>query len=285
MGIPWRGHDSARLLDEIAEISGVDLRHLVESAETEELVRTDNAQLATFALSAVVADAVGLRDIELAIGHSLGEYSALCFAGILDLAAATTLVVERGRAMLEASAVRPGTMVAVLGAEPALLDQVLSNFSTLVIANQNAPGQSVVAGAIEEIEQLRQQAKELGLRKVIPLEVGGAFHSPLMLPARAGLQEALERTSFQTGRFPVVANVDARPHEGGERWRELLLEQLTGTVRFQGSIESLPPDADDFVELGPGGVLVGLVKRMRPEARLAALGSPEDLIDFQGETR
>ena len=277
MGSAWHDHPSSRLLDEIGELAGIDVRRLVETAELEELVRTDNAQLATFALSAMVADALGI-DADLAIGHSLGEYSALYYAGILDLASATRLVVERGRAMAEASREAPGTMVAVLGADEATLSAALAEVGGLVIANENAPGQLVVAGGTEKIALLRERARELGLRKVLPLEVGGAFHSPLMAPALDRLRRALEATHFSAGRIPVIANVDARRHVGSEDWVALLSEQLTGTVRFASSIASLDEGDLHFIEMGPGGVLAGLVRRIRPDvANIRAVGEPADL--------
>jgi [acyl-carrier-protein] S-malonyltransferase len=277
MGIAWHDHPSSRLLDDVGDLAGVDVRRLVESAELEELVRTDNAQLATFALSAMIADALRL-EADLAIGHSLGEYSALHYAGILDLASATRLVVERGRAMAAASAEAPGTMVAVLGADETTLTAALEAVGGLVIANENAPGQLVVAGGVEDIAALRDRARELGLRKVVPLEVGGAFHSPLMTPALGSLRRALEATTFSLGRIPVIANVDARRHDGADDWVELLAAQLTGTVRFASSIASLKDDELSFVEMGPGGVLSGLVKRIRPEATaIRSVGEPTDL--------
>jgi [acyl-carrier-protein] S-malonyltransferase len=281
MGAPWRAHPSSRLLDEIGSLAGVDVRRLVEDAELAELVRTDNAQLATFALSTMVADAAGV-EADLAIGHSLGEYSALHYAGILDLEDATRLVVERGRAMAAASAEVPGSMVAVLGATPEQLEAALAEVPGVVIANENAPGQTVVAGSVADLATLRERSRELGLRKVLPLEVGGAFHSPLMAPALPALRRALESATFATGRIAVVANVDAERHDGDADWVELLSAQLTGAVRFASSIEALPQAADHFVELGPGGVLAGLVKRIRPTAAIESLGEPGDLEASEG---
>jgi [acyl-carrier-protein] S-malonyltransferase len=276
MGAPWRAHPSSRLLDQIGSLAGVDVRRLVEEAELEELVRTDNAQLATFALSTMVADAARV-DADLAIGHSLGEYSALHFAGILSLEDATHLVVERGRAMAAASAEAPGSMVAVLGATPEQLAAALAEVPGVVVANENAPGQTVVAGSVADLATLRERSRELGLRKVLPLEVGGAFHSPLMAPALGALRQALEAATFSRGRIPVVANVDAEPHDGDADWVELLSAQLTGAVRFASSVDTLPAAADQFVELGPGGVLAGLVKRIRPAASIASYAEPGDL--------
>ncbi len=279
MGLPWRDHPSARIIDEISDVSSVDVRRLVEDAPLEELVRTDNAQLATFALSAMIADALSPLEADLAIGHSLGEHSALHFAGILDLPGATRLVVERGRAMAAASAEAPGTLVAVLGASDEVLAAALERHPDVVIANENAPGQTVLAGSFPAIEALRADAKDLGLRKVLPLEVGGAFHSPLMAPALPALRAALEAAEFAEGRIPVVANVDATAHRGGSQWVELLAAQLTSTVRFSSSVAGLSGSPLDFIEIGPGGVLAGLIKRIRSDATARSVGVPDDLVD------
>ena len=283
MGLPWRSHSARTLLSDISDISGVDVARLVDEADKEELVRTDNAQLATFALSAMAGAACGGLNADLAIGHSLGEYSALAFAGILDLASATRLVLERGRAMAEASSLTPGTMVAVLGAEPDVLLRAIASFPGLVVANRNAPGQCVVAGPLESINAFREQSKELGIRKVMALDVGGAFHSPLMAPAQPALITILSATQFHDGSIPVVANIDATPHQDGSPWPMLLAEQLTGPVLFQESVETITESDLEFIELGPGGVLCGLVKRMKPDATLLSIGTPEDVVSNKKE--
>lgn len=276
MGTPWLDHPAISVLDEVAEVSGIDLRRLTTEAPLDELVRTDNAQLATYALSLMVAEASGI-EADLAIGHSLGEYSALTYAGILSLAEGTRLVVARGSAMLEASTINPGSLVAVLGASPEAIDAALAGHPNIVIANENAPGQTVLAGSFEDLDALKEHAKELGLRKVVALEVGGAFHSPLMAPAQEQLNAALATTTFSHGQIPVVANVDATAHDGDAEWAQLLSEQLTGTVRFASSVAHLNDHNLSFVELGPGGVLAGLIKRIKPEAPCRSIGEPDDL--------
>lgn len=278
MGRPWLDHPAIDVLDEVAEVAGVDLRYLTTAAPLEELVRTDNAQVATYALSLMVAKAVGI-EADLAIGHSLGEYSALTYAGILSLAEGTRLVVARGSAMLAASQSHPGSLLAVLGTAPEVLDAALVSHPGIVIANENAPGQTVVAGSLADLEALQQRAKELGLRKVVPLEVGGAFHSPLMAPAQAALSQALSTVTFNQGRIRVVANVDAEAHDGSADWVRLLSEQLTKTVRFASSVSNLDALDLSFVELGPGGVLAGLIKRIKPDAASRSIGQPDDLTE------
>jgi len=281
MGIPWSEHPSSHVLDDIGALCGIDVRRLVEAAPLEELVRTDNAQLATFALSAMISEALG-ASADLAIGHSLGEYSALREAGIVDLVAGTRLVIARGQAMAKASEEYPGSMVAVLGANDEVLEAALAEFPDVVLANENAPGQVVLAGPVSALDELRDRARDLGLRKVIPLEVGGAFHSPLMAPALHQLRSALDATEFHRGRIPVVANVDAKTYDGTADWVELLSAQLTSPVRFMTSVMAVPDEQASFLEIGPGGVLAGLIKRIRPEAVVHSVGLPDDLPTSEG---
>ena len=278
MGLPWAGHDAVELLDRISEVAGVDVWRLLSTTEGDELVRTDNAQLATFALSAVIARAAAAQGVtaDLAIGHSLGEYSALHYAGILSLDEATRLVMARGKAMARAALQRPGSMAAVLGASEDEVAEAIAEFPDLVVANYNAPGQIVVSGDLDQLGAFKDGARALGIRRVVLLEVGGAFHSPLMAPASDSLAEALEVARFSTGTIPVVANVDASPHSGDAPWVELLRAQLTGAVRFEQSIVGTPSDAS-FVEFGPGGVLAGLVGRIRNDAVVRGIAPPLDL--------
>jgi [acyl-carrier-protein] S-malonyltransferase len=282
MGTPWVDHPSYEVVTEISDLTGVDVDALLTTADLEHLVRTDNAQLATFALSSMIADAASPLGASLAIGHSLGEYSALAFAGILERADAARLVVARGHAMLAASSAQAGSMVAVLGADEDTLTRALDGFDGLVIANHNAPGQLVVAGPLDQLETLRANAKDLGLRKVVPLEVGGAFHSPLMAPAQGPLRAALDATEFHHGDLPVIANIDATAYDGDADWRALLAEQLTGSVQFAASIASIDDPDATYIECGPGGVLIGLVKRIAPAATLINLATPDDLESLEG---
>ena len=275
MGVAWLDHEAFNLVDEIADATQIDVRSLLTTTPLEALVRTDNAQIATFALSMVIAKAAGLS-ADIAIGHSLGEYSALCFAGIVSQGNAARLVATRGQAMLKAAEMTHGGMVAVLGADEDTIARAIEDLDTLVIANQNAPGQIVVAGSSEQLARLREESRDRGLRKVIALDVGGAFHSPLMKPAQVALEQALNDTTFEQGSIEVVANVDAAAHAGGNHWRELLSRQLTGSVRFSESVRGLSADAS-FVELGAGGVLSGLVRRISPDAHVSAIATPEDL--------
>ena len=259
--------------------TSVDVLALLTTAPLDELVRTDNAQLATFALSATVADAVQARgvDFDLAIGHSLGEYTALCVAGILSQDRAASLVRRRGLAMAEAAALTHGTMVAVIGSDEEAIMAALAEVPGLLVANRNAPGQIVVAGPTVQIDELKVRSRELGLRKVIQLEVGGAFHSPLMAPAAEALRGELDGAAWSPGRIPVVSNVDAQTHGGGAPWPTILSEQLVAPVEFSRSISSLESDDLAFVECGPGGVLAGLVGRIRKGSLAIGIATPDDL--------
>ena len=279
MGAPWVGHPSARIIEEVSASTGVDVLALLTTAPLDELVRTDNAQLATFALSATVADAVQGCGVafDLAIGHSLGEYTALFVSGILAQDQAASLVRRRGLAMAEAATLASGTMVAIIGSDEEAVVSALAEFPGLLVANRNAPGQIVVAGPTVQIDELKVRSRELGLRKVIQLEVGGAFHSPLMAPAAEALRGELDGAAWSPGRIPVVSNVDAQTHGGGAPWPTILSEQLVAPVEFSRSISSLESDDLAFVECGPGGVLAGLVGRIRKGSLAIGIATPDDL--------
>ncbi len=283
MGAPWEEHPSFELVKQASDVTGRDLRALLLEADQETLTRTDNAQLATFVLSLVVLDAaerVGLEPGSLA-GHSLGEYSALVASGALDYEDGLRLVSERGAAMQHAAEVAPGTMAAVLGLDDDAVEaSCLRAEGDVWVANYNAPGQVVIAGTAEAVDEAGSIARELGGRKVLPIPVGGAFHTPLMAPARDRLRKALSETRFVAPEPPVVANVDARPHAKTDDWRRLLSAQLCSPVRWRQTIEAmLQAGAQTIVELGPGGVLSGLARRMLPTADTVAVSvaTPDDL--------
>jgi [acyl-carrier-protein] S-malonyltransferase len=271
MGAPWQATDAWAVVDTIAEVSGHDITELLLHADDETLKRTDRAQIATFTLEMVVLahyrarPASDSRVVGYA-GHSLGEYSALVAAEILELRDAARLVEARGAAMLAAAEARPGTMIAVIGAPADAIADALAPLQATGahawIANLNAPDQTVVAGDAAGIEQAK--AAVAGIGKVVALPVGGAFHSPLMAAAEAALLDALSATGFGAGAAPVIANVDARPHAGGPEWIDLLARQLTAPVRWTETIRTLLDDegCDAFVEIGPGNTLSNLVKRI-----------------------
>ena len=280
MGEAWRDHPSWELVDEASSVLGRDLEHLLLRTEAEELTRTDNAQLSTFLTSLVVLDAVERLGVEpaAAAGHSLGEYTALVASGALSFDEGLELVAERGAAMLEATTARTGTMAAVLGLEDDDVEVACARVGRDVwVANYNAPGQVVIAGDPDDVARAAEVAKELGAKKVMPMAVSGAFHTPFMAAARDRLRVAIDGAAMREAEIPVYANVDARPHRGGE-WNELMNAQLCSPVRWRQSLQNLANDgATVFVELGPGNVLTGMAKRTVADAKKIAVSTPDDL--------
>ncbi len=284
MGAPWQGHPSWAVVDELSQATGRDISHLLVEADAEVLRATRNAQLATFALSLVALDAARRGPLAAlapgrlvaAAGHSLGEYSALVAAGALEASAGARLVQARGEAMQAAADANPGTMIAVLGLGVPEVDEACQETDEAWVANDNTPAQVVVAGTHVGTEEAGAAALRRGAKRVIALQVGGAFHSPLMRPAQAPLDVALTRTALSPSRCPVVANVDARPHTGG--FGALLSAQLCSQVRWRESLGALAAlGASLFVELGPGTELSGMVRRALPDASRANVAGPADL--------
>ncbi len=281
MGAAWQDHPSWEIVEEASDASGRDVAQLLLDADAETLTQTHNSQLATFVTSMIVLDAVERVGIEPGIhaGHSLGEYSALTAAGTLSLADGVRLVTERGNAMQAAAEERPGTMAAVLGLEPELVEQACaSTDGDAWVANDNAPGQVVIAGDPDALDAAAAQAKELGAKRVMPIKVGGAFHTPFMSPARDRLRKALADVEIRSPNRPVVANVDAAVHTDGAEWSRLLAAQLTSPVRWRRSLATLhDAGASVFLELGPGTVLTGMAKRTLTGTTNIAVGSPGDV--------
>jgi [acyl-carrier-protein] S-malonyltransferase len=285
MGLPWRDHPSWEVVARLSEVVERDLAELLLDAEPGSLRETRNAQLATFTLSLVALDAatrgplarpLRSQQVVAVAGHSLGEYTALVAAGALDAAEGARLVKARGEAMQSAAEANPGTMAAVIGLEMEGVSQACHEVDGAWVANDNSPGQVVMAGTIAGIEGASTAAVKLGAKRVIPLQVGGAFHTPLMRPAQAALDVALAATDFATCNCPVVANVDASLHTDG--FGALLSAQLCSQVRWRGSLLALAgAGAHLFVELGPGTELSGMVRRTVPDAVRLNVAGPEDL--------
>ena len=281
MGQAWTDHPSWELVDEASEVAGRDVAHLLTEADADALTETRNSQLATFVLSMVEFDAITRIGIEASAhaGHSLGEYSALTAAGVLDFADAVGLVAERGDAMQAAADDRDGTMAAVIGLDDEQVDIACARIAGDVwVANYNAPGQVVIAGSPAAIDEAAAVAKTLGAKRTIPLPVGGAFHTPFMAPARDRLRKAIDQTDFRDADATIVANVDATGHESGSVWPGLLTAQLCSPVRWRQSLHTLSNEgAGSFLEIGPGSVLTGMVKRTIPDARRLTVNAPVDL--------
>ncbi|MEO1060253.1 MAG: ACP S-malonyltransferase [Actinomycetota bacterium] len=281
MGRPWVDHPSWELVSEASETSGRDVAELLLDADAETLRSTENAQLATYVLSLVVLDAVGRVGVDASIvaGHSLGEYSALTAAGTLDYADGLRLVDERGRAMREAADQQHGTMAAVLGLDDDRVEAACARvLGDVWAANYNAPGQVVISGTVEAIDEADAIAKELGAKRAMPLKVGGAFHTPFMAGAREKLAKALAEVELREPHVPVVANVDAMIHDGGEEWRGLLAAQLCAPVRWRQTLRTLADfGVSTLVELGTGTALTGMAKRTVPDLGRISVGSPADV--------
>jgi len=285
MGIPWRDHPSWQLVDQLSEVVGRDLADLLLDATPDTLRATRNAQLATYALSLVALDAAtkgplgdGIRAEQLAAvaGHSLGEYTALVAAGALSASDGAKLVQARGEAMQSAAEANPGTMAAVIGLELEGVAEACREVEGAWVANDNSPGQVVVAGTLQGVEGASAAALEGGAKRVIPLQVGGAFHTPLMEPAQAPLDAALAAAELAPSSCPVVANVDATAHTAD--FRALLSAQLCSQVRWRVSLLTLAGmGAKLFVELGPGTELSGMVRRTVPDVARLNVAGPEDL--------
>ncbi|MFW2380422.1 MAG: ACP S-malonyltransferase [Acidimicrobiales bacterium] len=281
MGAAWTDHPSWELVQEASTVAGRDIADLLLNADAEELRETRNAQLSTFVLSMVVLDAVERLGVEpsLHAGHSLGEYSALVASGAVSFADGVRLVTERGNAMQAAAEAVPGTMAAVLGLDDELVELacVKSN-ADVFVANYNAPGQVVIAGTVEGIEAAGTLAKSLGAKRVMPIKVGGAFHTPFMAAAGERLAKALADIDFRAPNRPVVANVDAAPHTTEDESRKILSMQLTSPVRWRQTLHTIEEAGVDLiVELGAGSVLTGMAKRTIENVARASVSKPDDL--------
>lgn len=263
-GEPWSTLPSWEIVREISYATNVDVAHLLLTAEHDEVIRTDNAQLATYVLSLVGWSSYLETNSHpaLFVGHSLGEFSALVAAGVLDYVAGAHLVHARGLAMHRANELNPGTMAALMGGDDQAVGR-LGEIENLWIANFNGEGQTVVSGSFEAIEELEQRGREMGWRRVTRLKVGGAFHSPLMAPAQQDLDSVLDATTFKDTDAIILANVDGSLHNGGDVWRTLLSRQLTEPVQFHRAVNAIPDTATQTIEMPPGSTLTGLTKRIR----------------------
>ena len=283
-----RFHAARDTFAAIDEALGVPLSRIMWEGPEDELTLTHNAQPAILAHSAavfaVVADRLGT--IRAGAGHSLGEYTAWVMAGSLSPANAARLVRRRGELMLEAGRKRPGAMSAVLGLATDQVEAACMAASAhdaiVVAANLNAPDQTVISGDPAGVERGGAACKERGAKRVIPLKVSGAFHSPLMAPAVDGLREALSKVDFTEGRFAVVANASAEPIKVGTDAKRLLADQLTAPVRWVECMQQMTQLAPDgrFVEIGPGNVLSGLLKKIVPGTSSITLGTALEVEKF-----
>jgi [acyl-carrier-protein] S-malonyltransferase len=254
------------LFDAADSILGFSLREIMFEGTDEDLKATKVTQPAIF-LHSVAAALCNHIKPDMTAGHSLGEFSALVAAGALEFEDALRLVSVRAMAMQRCCEAVPGAMAAVLKAETSLIEEVCRETDGIVIpANYNNDAQVVISGEAGAVEAACITLKERGVKRVVMLQVGGAFHSPLMEPARRELAEAIEATAFHMPHCPIYQNVDALPHTDPDEIRRNLLMQLTSPVRWTQTVRNMVADgAEAFVEVGPGTVLQGLVKKIAPE--------------------
>lgn len=277
MGAPWRSSPSWSLVDDASELLGRDIGRLLLDADADELRATREAQVTTFLVSLLAWEALHeLPDVAVVAGHSLGELTALVAAGVLTCDDGLMLVGARGSAMQSAADEAPGTMAAVLGLDDEAVDRTLAGVDDVWAANYNAPSHVVVSGTLDGVVAAGAALKAAGARRVLPLPVGGAFHTPLMEPARPRLEGAMREVHFADPAVPVLSGVTAAPY--GQDPAAVLSRQLTAPVRWRQLLEQLPAHGvERVVEVGPGGVLTGLVKRTLPDVVAVAVSSPADL--------
>jgi [acyl-carrier-protein] S-malonyltransferase len=281
MGEAWMEHPSWELVEEASDAARRDVGDLLLKTDSDELKLTHNAQLATFVMSLIVLDAVERVGVEpsIAAGHSLGEYTALTAVGALAYEDGVRLVAERGDAMRVAAEQHPGTMAAILGLEDERVAAACASIDDDVWpANFNARGQVVIAGSASGVAAASDKAKEMGAKRAMPLQVGGAFHTPFMAPARDRLREALAGVELRDPELPVIANVDAVIHSRGDEWKGLLASQLCSPVRWHQTLRALAGEGvATVVELGPGSALTGMAKRTLDGVQLVSVSSPDDI--------
>jgi [acyl-carrier-protein] S-malonyltransferase len=263
---------------------GINLSSILFNGPEEVLKQTEFTQPAIFLHSVILASIIRTLQVEGAAGHSLGEYSALVAANAIQFYDAVKLVRERGKAMQQSGKENPGTMAAIVGLDLSIVDECCEEASSVGIvqaANLNSPGQIVISGSVDGVKKAMEICKAKGAKLAKELIVSGAFHSPLMLSAKEKLKNNLEITNIYDSRFPVYANVTARPVTKKEEIKNLLYEQVTSPVRWEETIENMIDDGfDEFYEVGPGKVLQGLVKRINPDVKTFGIDKYSDVEQF-----
>ena len=264
----YESNEQARELFERAnEILGFRITDVMFEGTAEDLKQTKVTQPAVFLHSVISALVLGVEP-EMVAGHSLGEFSALVVAKVLSFEDGLRLVAARAMAMQKACELNPSVMAAVLGLPDEKVEEVCAQIDGVVVpANYNCPGQLVISGANEAIDAACEKMKEAGAKRAMKLPVGGAFHSPLIEPARVELEAAIRATTYNKPICPVYQNVDAKPYTDPEELKRNSIAQLTGPVRWTQTVQNMVADgASSFRELGPGTVLQGLIKKIAPEA-------------------
>lgn len=301
MGVRWRAHPAWSVVETAEAVLGEPVGRLLLDASEQELSRTREAQLAVMLTSLVAWEALrgqvqdpsgplgGRLPVAFA-GHSLGQITALVAAGVLDLEDGVRLAAERAACTQGAADRHEGRMAALIGGNLEQAEEACGGPSgrereadaDCWVANDNAPGQTVVGGTPAGVDAATERAAGLGVKRVIPLNVGGAFHTPLMAEARDAFVPILAGVAFEVGSAPVVSNVDARPHPGDDGWRVQLADHLVRPVRWRETMEALVGlGADSFVEVGPGRVLAGLARRTVPGAQVQNVSTPDDITGLE----
>ncbi len=279
---------AAQYFDKADEVLGFNISKLAFEGPEDELKQTANTQPALLTASVTLLEALKAHDIQpdYVAGHSLGEYSALVAAGVLSFEDAVAIVRARGQFMEQAVPAGQGAMAAVLGAERTALSElcaaVTADGHAVELANVNCPGQIVISGTREGVEAAGARVKEIGGKRAIPLEVSGPFHSSMMKPAAQLLEERLQGVNFEDAFVPVVANVTAQAVTSGDEVRKLLVEQVYSPVLWEDSVRYLiEQGVDTFIEIGPGNVLTGLIKKTDKDVRLFNISSLDSLASLE----
>ena len=282
MGAPWRDHEAWGVVDRAERALGEPLTHLLLAESADDLARTRESQLSVLLTSLVVWE-VAKDQLPAPVafaGHSLGQITALIASGCLPFDEGVRLAARRAEATQAAADRHPGTMAAVIGAdEGRVVEACGAAPDECWLANDNAPGQIVIAGTPSGLERATKAAGDLGIRRVMPLKVGGAFHTPLMEEAAAALRPILDTIDFQAPAAPIVANADARPYGEATGWPERLERHLVSPVRWRGCMTTLVDElgATTLVEVGFGSMLAGLAKRGAPGVPVIGVATPDDI--------
>src|ERR1700693_84916 len=271
------GPEIGDLCDRCARAAGVDLRRLLTTADDDELKLTQNAQPALCFVGIGLTLLLHRRGIDpaAAAGHPGGEYAALAASGAVGAPQVVKAVVERGRAMAEAAPAGTGSMAAVLGLDPSAVESALVGMDDAWPANYNTQSQTVIAGTTAGLEAASKRLQEAGAKRIVPLNVSAAFHTPLMAPAADHLRAALDRIEWRSPRIPVMSNLTGREHQGGDRIPHVMEMQLRSPVRWAGCVQSLAElGCDTFIEVGPKRALTAMMRELARGANAVAAGTP-----------
>jgi [acyl-carrier-protein] S-malonyltransferase len=270
--------ETKALFEKANDILGFRITDIMFNGTDEDLKQTNVTQPAIFLHSVILAKALGDKfQPSMVAGHSLGEFSALVSAGALSFEDGLKLVSQRANAMQKACELQPSTMAAILGLDDETVEKICTQVEEVVVAaNYNCPGQLVISGSIEGVDKACALLTEAGAKRALKLNVGGAFHSPLMEPAKVELQTAIEATDIKSPSCPIYQNVDAKAYTNPQEIKANLIAQLTGAVRWTQTVQNMLADgAEAFVEVGPGNVLQGLVKKVDRQAQTSSASIAE----------